>query len=323
MAKKLLKRRLKYSQRHFAPFKDVISQYLFGGFSGAIHLDLTYGDGSFCELIQKRFPNDKIIAFDVDDATIETDYTNMLSQSNSFKLITTNFLAIDDYLWPQYAKQACSIIIDLGYSQRQLHDPKLGLSYQRDGLLDMNYVHSKRENAAQIINTWTKQSLVELFFKYGEERYARTIANAILNARKAFVFTTTFELVKIIQHAVPNSYRRLKHPARKTFQALRVYINDELSNLRKILQLTLKYLINGGRLFIITFNSLEDRIVKNFMRSLTTQKQGHKYLSEDSGDRKQEYELIQRKAFKYEVDVDSDVLNVFKCAKLRILVRKE
>ena len=314
--KRLLKNGLR-SSNHKAPFTNIIQKHLYGGFVNCFHLDLTYGSGGISSLINKKYPNDLIIAF---DSPININLVKQ-KKPEKIKLILDNFINLNYYLSTKYNSKCSTIMIDLGYSNQQLLNPKLGLSYRNDGELNMNYLGQSKLTAATILNYWSVNDLTTLLIKYGEERYALSIAKKIVKQREIKLLTRTSELVDIIKHSVPSKYRRLKHPARKTFQALRIFINSELENLKKVLPMCLRYLSVNGRLFVISFNSLEDRIVKQFMYSLTKRPEGHKYL-QTSAENKIKYSLIQRQPFKYERELN-DIPNSFLCAKLRILVKTE
>ena len=156
-------------------------------------------------------------------------------------------------------------LLDLGFSSLAIDDPLRGFSFRFDGPLDMRFDDREELTAAQIVNGWSEDDLAEIFVRYGEERYARRIAQAIVAARRRHRLVGTLELVEVIASAVPADYRRGRlHFATRTFQALRIAVNDELGNLKTALDVFDRRLAPGGRLAVISFHSLEDRIVKQF-----------------------------------------------------------
>ena len=156
------------------------------------------------------------------------------------------------------------IVIDLGVSSFQLDESTRGFSYHHEAALDMRMDPNQELDASHIINHYSEQQLIDLIFTYGEERFARSIASNIIKCRKTKKIETTLELAEIIKRSIPARFKREKHPARKTFQALRIAVNGELDALKEILPQAAAILKSGGRLCIITFHSLEDRIVKQF-----------------------------------------------------------
>lgn len=231
-----------------------------------IYVDCTVGGGGHLKyLITKLEPDARIIGFDKDfDILQETQKT--VSQSN-IKFVHADFRYLTNVLSQMEISQVDGIMMDLGVSSFQLDEAERGFSFHGDARLDMRMDRQQSFNAWDIVNTYTEEEISNIIYSYGEERYARRIARGIVNYRQEKSIDTTGELVDIIKSCVPAAYRREKHPARKTFQALRIMVNGELEALQEVLSQTIALLKPGGRLCIITFHSLEDRIVKKFMQA--------------------------------------------------------
>lgn len=235
---------------------------------GMIVLDATFGGGGHSYEILQKFRDVKIIAFDQDNAAL-TRAKRKFADKN-IEYINKNFREIGDV-----EQKVDGIIFDLGLSSDQLETSGRGFSFQKDEPLLMTMKESLASediSAEDIVNSWSEESIADIIYGYGEEKYARRIAKEIVKERKSRRITTTNELVKIIERAVPGSYRKGKiHFATKTFQALRIAVNDELGALKEGLESAVKILKGGGRISVISFHSLEDRIVKNFFREKAKQ----------------------------------------------------
>ncbi|MEK7572463.1 MAG: 16S rRNA (cytosine(1402)-N(4))-methyltransferase RsmH [Patescibacteria group bacterium] len=250
-----------------------------------IILDATFGGGGHSKEILRRYPNVKIIALDQDKSVsknlvdsriffVNANFRDMDSQE-----IFKNFCAFalgdirqgtHDALNFQNFPGFDAIIFDLGLSSDQLENSGRGFSFMKNEPLLMTMKESPEESditAQDIISTWEEKNLADIIYGYGEERFSRRIAKGIAEARKKAKITTTFELVKIIENSVPANYKRGRlHFATKTFQALRIAVNDELRTLQTGLEKGLKILKSGGKMSVISFHSLEDRIVKKFFK---------------------------------------------------------
>jgi len=232
-------------------------------------IDATIGGGGHAfEILKHTAPNGKLLGIDVNLAAIEDLKEKIKNEEikNRLILICGNFSNLQNIVRDFNFNSVRGVLADLGFSSGELETSGRGFSFLRDEPLDMRY--GKNElTAEKIINNWSDQDLTKIFREYGEERFADKIAAAIVRDRKTKRIETTFELVKIIKQSTPYFYhhRRL-HPATKVFQALRIAVNDELNNLNKFLPQVLDVLVSGGRLAIISFHSLEDRIVKNFLK---------------------------------------------------------
>jgi len=232
-------------------------------------IDATIGGGGHAfEILKHTAPNGKLLGIDVNLAAIEDLKEKIKNEEikNRLILICGNFSNLQNIVRDFNFNSVRGVLADLGFSSGELEASGRGFSFLRDEPLDMRY--GKNElTAEKIINNWSDQDLTKIFREYGEERFADKIAAAIVRDRKTKRIETTFELVRIIRQSTPYFYhRRRLHPATKVFQALRIAVNDELNNLNKFLPQVLDVLVSGGRLAIISFHSLEDRIVKNFLK---------------------------------------------------------
>jgi 16S rRNA (cytosine1402-N4)-methyltransferase len=210
-----------------------------------------------------------VIGIDRDDAAIERTRTRLQDHVNvgRLKLYQENFEGFPDVLRQEGIDQIDGAVLDLGVSTEQLMEADRGFSFMKDGPLDMRMDRRLKKTAADLVSELSEKDLSEIFFRYGEERYARRIANAIVKARKVHPIVTTGDLVHIILSVLPEKERRSRiHPATKVFQALRIKLNRELEALNNFLDIILDYLSPGGVLCIVSFHSLEDRMVKERFR---------------------------------------------------------
>ncbi|MGI6413865.1 MAG: 16S rRNA (cytosine(1402)-N(4))-methyltransferase RsmH [Syntrophomonadaceae bacterium] len=229
-----------------------------------IYIDCTVGGGGHLKKLLQVIADDaKVIGLDKDQWVLEE--TSKTVAHPGLTLIHADFRNLQTILMQLGITEVHGIILDLGVSSFQLDDKNRGFSYHSDADLDMRMDKSQVGTAQDIVNLYTEEELRDLISRYGEERYSRTIARAIVRYRQKKRIQTTGELADIIKSSVPAKYRRDKHPARKTFQALRIEVNDELAALIEVLPQAVGLLRPGGRLCIITFHSLEDRIVKKFL----------------------------------------------------------
>jgi len=244
---------------------------------GDIFVDATLGDGGHTEYVCKLFGREvKVIGLDADSQAVKRAEENLKNFECEKNIKVKNFSDIDQVLAELGIERANRILADLGLSSYQLLESGRGFSFQRDEPLLMTM---KRElepedvTAEMIVNVWSEETLADIIYGYGEERYARRIAKKIVTIRKVKPIKTTFDLVEIIRQAVPKSYQRRRlHYATRTFQAIRIAVNDELKRLETFLDKAFKILTPGGRIAVIAFHSLEDRIAKRFFRE--KQKEG-------------------------------------------------
>jgi 16S rRNA (cytosine1402-N4)-methyltransferase len=231
-----------------------------------IYVDATLGSAGHFEAILKILgPKGLGIGIDRDEEAIENARMK-LSRSEikaGYELYCENFENLDIILKKKHIEGADGILLDIGVSSYQLDNPERGFSYQHDAPLDMRMNKRQKLRAWDIVNGYPEETLKKIISEFGEERWSARIADFIVQARKKGSIDTTSELVDIIKSAIPSSARRNgPHPAKRTFQALRIEVNDELGALKRTLDKSLGYLDHGGRLLVISFHSLEDRIVK-------------------------------------------------------------
>lgn len=230
--------------------------------AGNFFIDGTVGSGGHAAEIMKRIgPKGKFLGIDWDENNL-----------NSLVSVHGNFADLPKILEERKLGKADGLLLDLGMSSEQLERSGRGFSFLRDEPLIMRYQYlggrtSEILTAAEVINSFSEKELADIFFKYGEERFSRRIARKIIEERRKKRILTTFKLVEIIKKAVPKNYERGRiHPATRTFLALRIFTNQELVNLEKLLNSLGQILKVGGRIAVISFNSLEDRLVKNYFR---------------------------------------------------------
>ncbi|KKR43935.1 16S rRNA (cytosine(1402)-N(4))-methyltransferase [Candidatus Nomurabacteria bacterium RIFOXYB1_FULL_39_16] len=238
------------------------------GNENLVVLDATFGGGGHSKEILKRFPKAKVVALDQDKSVWQgNDLPAQTSERISF--YNENFRDLDKVLG---GEKVDGIIFDLGLSSDQLENSGRGFSFQKDEPLLMTMKKSPNEEdltAEEIVNTWEEKNLADIIYGYGEERFSRRIAKGIVEARAKAKIETTADLVKVISDSVPAVYRRGRiHFATRTFQALRIAVNDELRSLQTGLEKGFSALKEGGRMSVITFHSLEDRIVKKYFKAL-------------------------------------------------------
>jgi len=253
--------------------------------SDDVFLDATLGGGGHSEAVARQF-GDKVrmVAIDLDNETLRNANDRINKLTKNFSAFQGNFRNLDTILDRAGISEVNKILFDLGISSIQLEESGRGFTFKKNEPLLMTMSdktpgekNSDSENesksvyftAKDIVNTWTEDHLVDIIRGYGEERYAARIANAIVEARKIKPIEKTFELVEIIERAVPGSYRHGRiHPATRTFQAIRITVNDELGAIEGGLNKGFERLARGGRMAVISFHSLEDRIVKRYFKQL-------------------------------------------------------
>ena len=229
-------------------------------------MDGTLGGAGHSSQIAPRLTTGCLIGIDRDEVALEAAGKRLAPYTDRVKLVHSNFCRIASILQELNIPGVDGILLDLGVSSPQLDDGSRGFSYMTDAPLDMRMDHSDSLSAHTVVNTWSYEELKRILFEYGEERYAPQIASAICKRREAAPIKTTLELVEVIRSAMPAAALREKqHPAKRSFQAIRIAVNDELNAVAKVMEDAIPLLNPGGRLAVITFHSLEDRIVKNAM----------------------------------------------------------
>ena len=231
-----------------------------------IYVDGTLGGAGHSSQIVKRLTTGRLIGIDRDQVALRAAGERLAPYKDRVTLVHSNFCEIAQVLKDLDIPGVDGILLDLGVSSPQLDDAERGFSYMQDAPLDMRMNRGDALSAYDVVNTWSFEELRRILFDYGEERYAPRIAEAICRQREQKPVETTLELVDIIRSAMPAAALREKqHPAKRTFQAIRIAVNDELGSVEKVMKDAVDCLNPGGRLAIITFHSLEDRIVKNGM----------------------------------------------------------
>ena len=236
-----------------------------------IYVDGTLGRAGHSLEIAKLLKTGRLVGIDRDAAAIEAAGERLASYSDRVTLVRGNFCDLKNILASLNITGADGMLFDLGVSSPQLDDARRGFSYMHDAPLDMRMDERQTLSAETVVNGWSYEELRRILFDYGEERYAPQIAKAIVRRRADKPIMTTFELVDAIRSSMPPAARREKqHPAKRSFQAIRIAVNDELGAIPPMLSAAVDSLNTGGRLAVISFHSLEDRIIKQTMKELAT-----------------------------------------------------
>lgn len=284
-----------------------------------IYIDCTLGGGSHSEGILERL-SDKglLISIDQDTDAIEYSKKRLEKFGSKWKVFKGNFENIDTIAYMAGVDKVDGILMDIGVSSKQLDDPKRGFSYRYDVKLDMRMNTEQKISAYDVVNTYSEEQLSKIIFEYGEERHARKIAKLIVEERKSSPIEKTSDLIALIKRAYPE--RASKHPAKKTFQAIRIEVNRELEVLENAMSKAVELLKVGGRLAIITFHSLEDRIVKNKFKDLATACKCPKDIPICVCGGVKKFEIITKKPI---IPIDDELKNNNRAhsSKLRILER--
>jgi 16S rRNA (cytosine1402-N4)-methyltransferase len=231
-------------------------------------VDCTVGAGGHAEAILERTaPHGRLLGFDLDEAALDAARRNLARFGSRAMLVHESYRNVERVLLAQSFGPVHAALLDLGFSSMEIDDPARGFSFRHDGPLDMRFDRTQETSAASIVNGWSLDDLARILWEYGEERFARSIAEAMVRNRRRGRITSTLALVDLVAHAVPAWYRRSKlHFATRTFQALRIATNDELGNIEEALPALVAALAPEGRIAVIAFHSLEDRIVKRFFQ---------------------------------------------------------
>lgn len=237
-----------------------------------VYFDCTLGGaGHSYEILKRTSPSGRLIATDLDIDAIENAQNKLKEFNGRFDLVNTNFKNFVEVIDGLGISEVDGVLIDLGVSSYQLDNRERGFSYLSDDIrLDMRMDQSQGKSAWEVINYYEKSKLAYIFSVYGEEKFAENIAKNICEERKIKPIDTTGELVRIIDRSIPYKFKQNGHPAKKVFQAVRIEVNEELDGLDKCLKDIVKRLKKGGRLVVLTFHSLEDRIVKQTFKDLET-----------------------------------------------------
>ena len=256
--------------KHITVLKNEAIEYLNVKEDG-IYVDMTLGGGGHSEEILKRLTNGHLYAFDKDDYAIGVCQERLKPYMDKVTFIHSDYRKIKEKLEELGVTKVDGVLYDLGVSSFQFDDEQRGFSYNNDAILDMRMDRSQKLDAKYIINNYCKDDLINIFYKYGDESFSKPIANKIVEARKEKEIQTTFELVDIIKSALPQKILNQKgHPAKKVFQALRIEVNDELKAFEYSLNDALSLLNHQGRICVISFQSLEDKICKSIFKDKST-----------------------------------------------------
>ncbi|SRR5690554_4654679 len=287
--------------------------------SDSIYCDLTLGRAGHARELFKKIPNGALYGFDQDKSALDYSKEVLSEISPNFTLIHTNFVNAASELKGRGILEVDAVLLDIGVSSPMFDDPSRGFSYRNDGPLDMRMdQYNGRKTAADVVNLYTLNELIKIFREYGEDKSAVRVANAIVEYRKSKPITSTLQLVDIIKEAKPaRELRKKGHPAKQIFQAIRIEVNDELNVLKDTLNSMIPLLKKGGRLAVITFHSLEDKIVKKIFRdhAVVIGNRNLPYQPEAK------YRLVNRKVItptEEEIEINPRA----KSAKLRIIERK-
>ena len=286
----------------------------------SIIVDATLGYGGHSSYILDRINKGYLFAFDQDSEAIRHS-TNRLSEiGTNFTIIKSNFKNMKEELEKRGITKVDGIIFDLGVSSPQLDDTTRGFSYHHDAKLDMRMDKDQKLSAYEVVNEYSKEELTRIFREYGEDKFASSIAKRIIEERAKKKIETTLELVEIIKSGVPMKFREKKHPARQIFQAIRIEVNHELDVLPVALEQALDLLNVGGRCAVITFHSLEDRIVKRFFKEKCEIDKRIKGIPNISEEYLPDFKLITNKAIEpTEEEIKNN--NRARSSKLRVIER--
>ena len=235
----------------------------------SIVVDATLGYGGHSSNILERVNKGYLFAFDQDSEAIRYSTDRLNKIGTNFTIIKSNFVNMKEELNKRDINKVDAVLFDLGVSSPQLDDESRGFSFHNDARLDMRMDREKKLSAYEVVNEYSEQDLSRIFYKYGEDKFSKSIARKIVEYRKNKPIETTLELVEVIKSGVPMKYRINKHPARQIFQAIRIEVNHELDVIEPALSQALELLKVGGRVAVITFHSLEDRLVKNYFKEKT------------------------------------------------------
>ena len=288
-----------------------------------VYVDATLGGGGHSGEILKQLTSGHLYSFDQDETAIHYNQANLGSaiEEGKLTLMQTNFRNLKQALADQGVTAIDGIVYDLGVSSPQFDDAKRGFSYQHDAPLDMRMNQDQPLSAYQVVNEWSYQELVRILYRYGEEKFAKQIARAIERARQKQPIQTTMELANIVKEAIPAAARRHGgHPAKKSFQAIRIAVNDERGALEDSLEQALALLKVGGRISVITFQSLEDRLVKTMFKEATSLPDLPPGLPVIPADAQPDFKLINKKPVLPTED-ELKVNHRAHSAKLRVIER--
>lgn len=283
------------------------------------YVDCTLGGGGHSSyLLSQLSENGRLIAFDQDETAIRNAQEKFASYGDRFIAVRSNFRYVKEVLADLGIEQVDGVLFDLGVSSPQLDTPERGFSYHHDAPLDMRMDQDAPLTAYEVVNEWPYEKLVKIFFQYGEEKFSKQIVRKIEAARAAKPIETTGELVELIKEGIPAPARRTGgHPAKRVFQAIRIAVNDELQAFEEAVEAAIEVTKPGGRISVITFHSLEDRICKTVFKTHSTLPQLPPGLPIIPDEYKPKLKLITRKPLLPTED-ELEENNRARSAKLRI-----
>lgn len=284
------------------------------------YIDATVGYAGHSKKILEKCKKGYLFAFDEDANAVSYSEDTLHSISDNFKIFKENFVNMKSVLSDVGINKVDGIVFDLGFSSPQIDDESRGFSFMVDGPLDMRMDQENETTAADIVNNYSEQQLTEIFYRYGEEKLSRVIAKKIVETRREKQIATTLELVEIIKKATGANYFYKNHPERQIFQAIRIELNAELEVLRKVLPDAIDLLNKGGRICVITFHSLEDKVVKEIFRKYSEVDEMVKGLPEIPEEYKPLIKLVNRKPI---LPTDEEIKENSRShsAKLRVVER--
>ena len=286
----------------------------------SIIVDCTLGYGGHSSYILQRIKKGFLFAFDQDSEAIRHSTDRLKAIGTNFTIIKSNFVNLKSELEKQGITEVDGILFDLGVSSPQLDDASRGFSFHEDAKLDMRMDKDNQLSAYEVVNTYSKEKLADIFYKYGEDKFSRNIAKKIVEYREQKPIETTLELVEIIKSAVPMKFRKEKHPARQIFQAIRIEVNHELDVLEPALEQALSLIKVGGRVAVITFHSLEDRTVKRIFKEKCKIDDKVKGLPNIPDEYLPDFKLVVNKAILPSAE-ELEQNNRSRSAKLRVIER--
>lgn len=286
----------------------------------SVIVDCTLGYGGHSSYILQRIKKGFLFAFDQDSEAIRHSTNRLSAIGTNFTIIKSNFVNLKSELEKQGITEVDGILFDLGVSSPQLDDASRGFSFHEDAKLDMRMDKDNSLSAYEVVNTYSKEKLADIFYKYGEDKFSRNIAKKIVEYREQKPIETTLELVEIIKSAVPMKFRKEKHPARQIFQAIRIEVNHELDVLEPALEQALSLIKVGGRVAVITFHSLEDRTVKRIFKEKCKIDDKVKGLPNIPDEYLPDFKLVVNKAI-LPSEEELEQNNRSRSAKLRVIER--
>ncbi len=306
-------------QEHITVLKEESIEFLNIKEDG-IYVDATLGYAGDSKEILKRNKKGFLFAFDKDIDAINKSIDILNEIGNNYKIFNTGFINMKEVLEEEGISKVDGVLFDLGVSSPEIDEAKRGFSYMTDSKLDMRMDQNAKLSAYDVVNTYSSSELTRIFREYGEEKHANKIANKIVEAREEKPIETTLELVSIIDKCIPYREKRTGHPAKKVFQALRIEVNNELGEFEKALTDSLSMLNVGGRIVVITFHSLEDRICKNIFKKYTMEDPFYKGMPNIDKDLLPDFRLLTNKPI-IPTEREQELNKRSRSAKMRVIER--